>query len=101
MPKPPDLRKLKDLDNRTASAAVVEKPAPEPRTDVHYRPSRQGKENLTGYFPPAVKEQMAELCIERKRAIRRKVTIQDLLAEAVNDLFAKYGKPEIAPVSKR
>ena len=24
-------------------------------------------------------------------------TVQGLLAEALNDLFAKYGKPEIAP----
>jgi hypothetical protein len=31
----------------------------------------------------------------------QRVTIQDLLAEALNDLFAKYGKPEIAPVSKK
>jgi hypothetical protein len=44
---------------------------------------------------------MAVLCIERKRVIGHKVTIQDLIAEALNDLFAKYGKPEIAPTSKR
>ena len=30
-----------------------------------------------------------------------KVTIQDLMAEALNDLFAKYGKPEIAPVNRK
>jgi hypothetical protein len=28
-------------------------------------------------------------------------TIQALLAEALNDLFAKYGKPEIAPVEEK
>jgi len=31
-------------------------------------------------------------------AADRDTTIQDLLAEALNDLFAKYGKPEIAPL---
>jgi hypothetical protein len=31
-------------------------------------------------------------------AADRDTTIQDLLAEALNDLFAKHGKPEIAPM---
>jgi hypothetical protein len=31
-------------------------------------------------------------------AADRDTTIQDLLAEALNDLFAKNGKPEIAPM---
>jgi antitoxin-like ribbon-helix-helix protein len=31
-------------------------------------------------------------------AAEHETTIQTLLAEAMNDLFAKYGKPEIAPV---
>jgi hypothetical protein len=58
-------------------------------------------ENLTGYFPPAVKLQLLELSLQRKKDTMQRVTIQDLLAEALNDLFAKYGKPEIAPVSKK
>jgi hypothetical protein len=55
------------------------------------RPGRAGKSNVTGYFPPAVKRQLRILAAERG------VTIQDLLGEALNDLFAKHGKPEIAP----
>jgi hypothetical protein len=31
-------------------------------------------------------------------AADRDTTIQDLLAEALNDLFAKHGRPEIAPI---
>jgi hypothetical protein len=58
-------------------------------------------ENLTGYFPPAVKHQLMELTIERRRATAGKVTIQDLMAEAFNDLFAKYSNPEIAPVNRK
>ncbi len=94
----PDLRKqLKQHDARTP-APVAEKPAPAHRPDnPYYRPSRQGMENLTGYFPPAVKHQMMELCLQRRKETGRKVTIQDLMAEALNDLFAKCGKPEIAP----
>jgi hypothetical protein len=30
-------------------------------------------------------------------AVDRRSTVQALLAEALNDLFAKHGKPEIAP----
>ena len=103
MAKPkPDLRKqLKVMDARAPAPAPEEaKPATRP-DNPHYRPSREGMENLTGYFPPAVKHQMMELCLQRRKETARKVTIQDLMAEALNDLFAKYGKPEIAPVNRK
>ena len=58
----------------------------------HFRPGRDGKSNVTGYFPTEVKKQLRILAAERS------TTIQDLLAEALNDLFAKNGKPEIAPM---
>jgi hypothetical protein len=101
MAKPkPDLRQ--SLKKHDARAPIVEKLAPELRErNQHYRPSREGMENLTGYFPPAVKHQMMELCLQQRKEAARKVTIQDLMAEALNDLFAKYGKPEIAPVNRR
>ena len=63
--------------------------APTPKSQ-HFRPSIEGKSNVTGYFPPAVKKQLRILAADRD------TTIQDLLAEALNDLFAKHGKPEIA-----
>ena len=92
MPKPPALSSLKKLDNRAATTPKAAKPAPVERSDnPHHRPSREGMENLTGYFPPEVKNQLMELTIERRRATAGKVTIQDLMAEALNDLFAKYG----------
>ena len=58
------------------------------------RPGRAGKTNVTAYFPPAVKKQLRLLAAEEE------TTIQGLLAEALNDLFAKRGKPEIAPLSR-
>lgn len=67
--------------------------APIPKSP-HFRPSREGKSNVTGYFPPSVKKQLRILAADRE------TTIQDLLAEALNDLFAKYGKPEIAPMER-
>jgi hypothetical protein len=100
MPPKANLRQaLKGMSKTGQPAATTERP-PAPRPDnPHYRPSREGMENLTGYFPPAVKNQLLELSIERRRATGHKVTIQDLLGEALNDLFAKYGKPEIVPPS--
>ena len=58
----------------------------------HFRPGREGKSNVTGYFPPEVKKQLRLLAAEQD------TTIQNLLAEALNDLFAKHGKPEITPL---
>jgi len=55
------------------------------------QPSRVGKVNITGYFPPEVKASL------RLVQAKRGGTIQDILAEALNDLFAKYRVPESAP----
>jgi uncharacterized protein YbjT (DUF2867 family) len=60
------------------------------------RPDRAGKTNVTGYFDKPVKWELQELATELSRASGRKITLQDLLAEALNDLFKKYGKPEVA-----
>lgn len=76
----------------TATRAV---PPPNYPENPHYRPGRAQKTNVTGYFPPAVKKQLRMLAAECD------TTIQALLAEAMNDLFAKYGKPEIAPIEDK
>ena len=36
----------------------------------------------------------------RALAVERKTTVQNLMAEALNDLFAKHGKPELAPLDR-
>jgi hypothetical protein len=76
----------------SATLATPAKTYPE---NPHYRPGRAQMSNVTGYFPPAVKKQLRMLAAERE------TTIQALLAEAMNDLFAKYGKPEIAPIENK
>ena len=63
---------------------------------VEPRPDRAGKTNITGYFDKPVKWELQELATERSRALARKVTAQELLTEALNDLFKKYRRPEIA-----
>ena len=54
--------------------------------------SRIGKVNITGYFPLEVK---ASLKLIQAKAPNR--SVQSLLGEALNDLFAKHGVPEAAP----
>ena len=60
----------------------------------HFRPGRQGKSNVTGYFPPEVKKQLRLLAAEEDK------TIQQLLGESLNMLFARYGRAEIAPTER-
>ena len=51
--------------------------------------SRVNKVSVTGYFDPVVRRQL------RRLAADADTTIQALLGEALNDLFAKHGQPEI------
>jgi antitoxin-like ribbon-helix-helix protein len=60
------------------------------------RADRSGKVNVTGYFDPAVRQS-----IRRIQAEYPELTQQDILAEALNLVFAKYGVPEAAKVSGR
>jgi hypothetical protein len=53
-------------------------------------PSRIGKKTVAAHFDPAVSKQLKHLGLERD------TSTQALLREAINDLFAKYGKPPIA-----
>lgn len=53
-------------------------------------PSRQGKKALIGYFDPDVSKQLKQLALDQDS------NIQELLREALNDLFQKHKKPTIA-----
>ncbi len=64
----------------------------EPKT--YQQPGRQSTRPITAHFPKEVRNQLKILAIEQNK------TLQDLIAEGFNDLFAKYGKPEIAPKSR-
>ncbi len=80
-----------------AEAPVRAAPATEPATrqgqDTPLRymaPSRVGKKAVTGYFDPAVRQQLAVLAAEEDRSQN------DLIAEALNMLFERYRKSPIA-----
>jgi hypothetical protein len=63
--------------------------SPEPKTAQ--QAGRQGTRPITVHFPKNVRDQLKIL------AIQQDTTLHNLIAEAFNDLFAKYGLPEIAP----
>jgi hypothetical protein len=52
--------------------------------------SRVGKKVISGFFEKEASRQLARLAIDQDR------TNEDLLREAINDLFAKYHLPSIA-----
>lgn len=53
-------------------------------------PSRSGLKTVAGHFDPAVSRQLKALALERDSSL------QELLREAINDLFRKHGKPPLA-----
>jgi hypothetical protein len=48
--------------------------------------------NVTGYFDPSVKQSIRMI----QAKYPQRMTEQDLLAEALDDLFAKYQVPQTA-----
>ena len=52
--------------------------------------SRIGKVTINAYFRKPVRDQLKMLALQQER------TLQGLLGEALNELFAKHGLPEIA-----
>ena len=75
-------------------AAAIASPVPElvakPDKAQPVPPSRAGKKIVSGHFDPAVTRQLKQLALDRES------TVQNLLAEALNDLFAKHSKQRIA-----
>jgi len=53
-------------------------------------PSRRGKKTIAGFFDPAASRQLKQIALEEGSSV------QELLREAINDLFEKRGKSRIA-----
>ena len=82
-------------EKRSLQPQVEGVPPPQPVTPSESNPapvqaSRRGKKFVGGYFAPEVARQLKHLAVEHDK------TVQELVTEAVNDLFQKYGKPYIA-----
>lgn len=74
---------------------TIEPPAPthEPPPVASAVRTRIATKQIAGHFPEDVAWQLRALATERR------TTVQNLLAEALNDLFSKHGKPELAHVN--
>jgi hypothetical protein len=73
------------IKNKSEEATKVEK-----TVESTQPPSRKGKKMIGGHFDPLVARQIKVIAAENDS------TIQELLTEAINDLFEKYGKKPIA-----
>ena len=76
--------------------AVVEPAAPVSTATTTRPPSRDGLRAVTSYVNTEAHAQLAVLAIEQGQAKKRRVTTQELMTEAMNDLFRKYGRSAIA-----
>ncbi len=68
----------------TAKPRGAKAPAPQ------LKPSRVGKKPITGFFDPAVSRQLKQVALDQDSSI------QELMREALNDLFEKHNKKPIA-----
>lgn len=82
-----------------AGGGTRRKPGPEPVADpktkansrAENQPGRAGTKPITVHYPKPVRDQLKILAVEQD------TTLHSLIGESFNMLFAKYGKPEIAP----
>lgn len=95
MSKKPNLAAIVEAAGSTrrqpvpAPAPAAAPPAPQAKPR-----GRQATRQIAAHFPEEVAWQLRELAVERR------TTIQALMAEALNDLFQKHGRPEIAPIEQ-
>jgi ribonuclease PH len=84
MAKKPDLTEaLRQASGRPAVSGPAAAPKPAPAM----RPDRQGTKTIAGHFDPSAARQLKQLALDRD------ATVQELIREALNDLFAKHGLP--------
>lgn len=97
MSKRPNLTAVVEAAGSIRRTAAPEQPAEAasgtpPNTAAPARArTRQAKKQIAAHFPEEVAWQLRELAVERR------TTVQALLGEGLNDLFRKYGRPELAP----
>lgn len=78
---------------RQATGRIEPPPPPQPPIPPlksPTSPSRRGKKTVAGFFDPAVSRQLRQIATDEDS------NIQELLREAINDLFEKRGKGRIA-----
>jgi len=87
-------KNLADALVTNKTTATTKKRVIEPETTNNN--SRHNKTHVGAYFDQVVHQQLNLLAAEQGIERNGKVTLQNLMGEALNDLFKKYGKPPIA-----
>jgi hypothetical protein len=87
MPKPNPL--TQGLERKSSISIATSTLAERPAKPVAV-PSRSGRVLVGGHFAPEVQTALKIVAAEER------TTVQALLAEGINTIFAKRGKPEIA-----
>lgn len=88
------------LNSTTSTKTKVDaiRPAPELSNDAAKSiktvrsPGREGKENISAWLHPDFKKSLRLVQIRKEG----KVYLDDLMAEALNDLFRKYDVPTVS-----
>jgi hypothetical protein len=96
----PNLASLLNRPEETTNPTPVPtqpKSGPRP-SSTGQKSGRDGQTSIQGWYPNAVKYTLEELRLKRSKELGRKVTSQELMGEAFNELFKKYGFPETAPM---
>ena len=82
------------LRNSGASLPMPPLPVPAPAQSRQLNPqpaSRQTTKAITVHFPEEVRRQLKTMAAEEGRSM------EDMVAEALNLLFARHRRPELAP----
>ncbi|MGI2906952.1 ribbon-helix-helix domain-containing protein [Tolypothrix sp. VBCCA 56010] len=90
--------KVSQRANKLQQAASADKPKPAPvrkeqpanNSKSARPPSRQGKKALGAFVSQETSKQLKQIALDEN------TSVQDLVVEALNDLFVKYGKRPIA-----
>jgi hypothetical protein len=91
MPKPNPLSQGLEQHSQAAKARTTDSTAARQSTRTS-APSRSGRVLVGGHFAPEVQTALKIIAAEER------TTVQLLLAEGINTVFAKRGKPEIADI---
>jgi len=91
MPKPNPL--TQGLEQQPQSGRASTGPTRHPPTKANNPPSRTGRVLVGAHFAPEVQTALKIIAAEER------TTMQALLAEAINAVFAKRHKPEIAEIA--
>lgn len=88
---------LSASSGKSADGKRVKAPSPSPASkddraaDANRQPTRVGKVNVSAWLDPDFKSGLRLVQVRKGP----KATVQDILAEALNDLFTKYDVPTV------